>query len=131
MKTVKIYDITETDILAFESKQFYERCQVNQINLSNINDFDPVGEVLVKKSSLPIKQYNWSNGKRLHAAMSDELREIIGIEVEEMELLKCQVKYEKKEKEFHQELEWKYLNKLDIFESMSFWQRLKWAFKGE
>lgn len=109
----------------------YNRDCLIQNRLIDIRNAYPVdANTIIDKSAIehieiPIRKYRWSNGKEVLAAFDREVLELIGIDQESFQAkvgVEARKLAEVKVKEFE--------DKLKKMLDMSFWQRIKWAFKA-
>lgn len=123
METVKVYHMEEREVPYAPSVEFHD-----YIGAGDFKNWRPYEEGMIRTESHPVREYHWSNGKRILAVLSPELREIIDIEVGEIESLKGQLRDLDKElsKAYKEDSEFR-----NLLRTMSFWQRLKFLFKGE
>lgn len=108
----------------------YNRDCLVQARLMDIRNAYPIdANTIIDKSAIenveiPIRKYRWSNGKEVLAAFDREVLELIGIDEESIQAKISMATMLAKTKQQASE------SKLKEMLDMSFWQRIKWAFKA-
>lgn len=120
MKSVTVYTAKKNQVVSYgDTIPYYTREPQPDISFE-------AGECFIKSTveeiHLPISKFCWANGKEVFAAFDEELLELIGC-------LKDQKDREVATR-VGKEVECIVAEKLSEFCSMSFWQRIKFAFTG-
>lgn len=108
----------------------YNRDCLIQTRLIDLRNAYPIdSDTIIDKSAIehieiPIRKYRWSNGKEVLAAFDSEVLELIGIDEESIKAKISMATMLAKTKQQASE------SKLKEMLDMSFWQRIKWAFKA-
>jgi hypothetical protein len=120
MKSVTVYTAKKNQVVSYgETVPYYIAGPVYDIS-------PQAGQCFVKETleaiHLPIKRFRWESGKEVYAAFDKELLELIGClqEQKDDEIMQSKLKVAKV-----------WGDRLDEFYSMSFWQRVKFAFTGK
>lgn len=133
MKRVKVYTVKEEYRTVYPAQDYFEMNRASYTSSPPLVYFDNEAGVQmameVEVESLPIKYYRWADGRSIHAAMSTELRELLDIEVDEMERLRsCNRTVERECHRLEKELD-SCIQQVYYYTSMSLWERIKWAFR--
>lgn len=125
MQIVNLYTLKVERIPTY-NRDYLIQNRVLDIRNSYLVDNDTiVDKSVIEHIEIPIRKYCWANGKEVLAAFDKEVLELIGVDQESFE---SKVRYEaaKLAKIKVKEVE----EKLNQLLDMSFWQRVKWAFKA-
>lgn len=125
MQIVNLYTLKVERVPTY-NRDFLIHNRVLDIRNAYLVDSDTiVDKSSIERIEIPIRKYRWSNGKEVLAAFDREVLELIGVEQESFES-KVRFEADKLARIKVKEVEEKFNQLLD----MSFWQRVKWAFKA-
>ena len=132
MKRVKLYKVTEYEQWAYPTQEYIEYIGFDpnaKWTLLDGGDYMIQDEIITER--IPIKRYNFANGKEVLAALPKELVSILNIEIDATEKLHSALKIcDQKTVEIAILKSEMSLFKIKIQE-MPFWNRLKFLFTGK
>ena len=128
-KLVKVYEVVEHLRPCYSREEFYKYFVTHSPREFSS---DAKLDYFVEKKSLPIKYYQWSNGKEIWAVLPEDLCDILGIEMRNQELLekmKRELYVAKADAEVYKKSYFKEASKVLQFEEAGFLKRLKYLFR--